>query len=259
MWTSLFPCMSISYPDWYYKFFLWTDHMNYYLQWHHNGRNGVSNHQPHHCLLNCLFRRRSKKTSKLRITGLCAGNSPVTGEFAAHRASNVKNVSIWWCHHILNAVRCTASLCFWFNSGFLDGKQNLALHYGDVIMSTMASQITSLTIVYSTVYSGADQRKYQSSMSLTFVRGIHLSPVNSPHTGPAMRKMFPFDDITMYLMLSVAQHHYVFGSTQAFWMGKKMLLFQVVSLHSFLLLSFLLTFFWLVYYYSMWLYFCPRS
>ena len=56
-------------------------------------------------------------------------------------------------------------------------------HYNDVTMSTMASQITNLTIVYSTVYSGADQRKHQSSVSLAFVRGIHRSTVNSPHKG----------------------------------------------------------------------------
>ena len=55
------------------------------------------------------------------------------------------------------------------------------LHYNDVTMSTMASQITSLTIVYSTVYSGADQRKHRSSTSLAFVRGIHRWPANSPH------------------------------------------------------------------------------
>ena len=69
------------------------------LQWRHNERDGISNHQPHDCLLNRLFRRRSKKTSKLRVTGLCVGNSPVTGEFPAQRASNAENVSIWWCHH----------------------------------------------------------------------------------------------------------------------------------------------------------------
>ena len=57
------------------------------LQWRHNGRNSVSNHQPHDCLLNRLFRRRSKKTSKLRVTGLCAGTSPGTGEFPAQMAS----------------------------------------------------------------------------------------------------------------------------------------------------------------------------
>ena len=55
------------------------------LRWRHNGHDGVSNHQPHDCLLNRLFRRRSEKTSKLRVTGLCAGNSPGTGEFPAQR------------------------------------------------------------------------------------------------------------------------------------------------------------------------------
>ena len=69
------------------------------LQWLHNGSHGVSNHQPHHCLLNRLFRHKSKKTSKFRVTGLCAGNSPVTGEFSAQMASNAENVSIWWRHH----------------------------------------------------------------------------------------------------------------------------------------------------------------
>ena len=69
------------------------------LQWRHNGCDVVSDHQPHHCLLNRSFRRRSKKTSKLRVTGLCAGNSPVTGEFPAQRSSNAENVPIWWRHH----------------------------------------------------------------------------------------------------------------------------------------------------------------
>ena len=69
------------------------------LKWRHNEGDGVSNHQPHDCLLDCLFSRRSKKTSKLRVTGHCAGNSPVTGEFPAQRASNTENVSIWWRHH----------------------------------------------------------------------------------------------------------------------------------------------------------------
>ena len=70
------------------------------LQWRHNGHDGVSNHQPHDCLLNRLFGCRSKKTSKLRVTGLCAGNSPLTGEFPAQMASNAENISIWWRHHV---------------------------------------------------------------------------------------------------------------------------------------------------------------
>ena len=75
----------------------------------------------------------------------------------------------------------------------------LLCHYGDFIMGTMASQINSLTIVYSNVYSGADQRKLQSSASLAFVRGIHRWPVNSPHKWPVTRKMFPFDDVIIYM------------------------------------------------------------
>ena len=71
------------------------------------------------------------------------------------------------------------------------------IHYNDVIMGAIASQITSLTIVYSTVYSDADQRKHQSSASLAFVRGIHRGPVNSQHKWPVTRKMFPFDDVIM--------------------------------------------------------------
>ena len=64
-------------------------------------------------------------------------------------------------------------------------------------MGAMASQITSPTIVYSTVYSGADQRKHQSSPSQAFVRGIHRWRVNSPHKWLVTRKMFPFDDVIM--------------------------------------------------------------
>ena len=64
-------------------------------------------------------------------------------------------------------------------------------------MGAIASQITSLTIVYSTVYSGSDKRKHQSSASLAFVREIHREPVNSPHKWPVTRKMFPFDDVIM--------------------------------------------------------------
>ena len=70
-------------------------------------------------------------------------------------------------------------------------------HYTDVIMGTIASQITSLTIVYSTVYSDADQTKYRRSASLVFVPGIHRRPVNSPHKWPITRKMFPYDDVIM--------------------------------------------------------------
>ena len=93
------------------------------LQWRHSGRDSVSNHQPHDCLLNHLLRRRSKKTSKLRVTGLCERNSPGTGEFPAQMASNTENVSIWWRNHgkwsykwlrvyCLHAVNISGWCCF---------------------------------------------------------------------------------------------------------------------------------------------------
>ena len=72
-------------------------------------------------------------------------------------------------------------------------------HYGDVIIGEIASQITSLTIVYSTVYSDADPRKHQSSASLAFVRGLHRGPMNSLHKWAVTRKMLPFDDVIMYI------------------------------------------------------------
>ena len=83
-------------------------------------------------------------------------------------------------------------------------------HENDVIMGAIASQITSLTSVYSIVYSDADQRKHQSSASLAFVRGIHRGPVNSPHKWPVMRKMFPFDDVIMSLRCISMFHWYQF-------------------------------------------------
>ena len=86
------------------------------------------------------------------------------------------------CTHV--ALLCTLSKVF-------------QRHYDDVIMTTIASQITSLTTVYPTVYSDTDQRKHQSPASLTFVWGIHRGPVNSPHKWPVTRKMFPFDDVIM--------------------------------------------------------------
>ena len=75
------------------------------LQWHHNGCDGVSNHQAHDSSLNRLFRRRLKKTPKPRVTGLCVGNSPVTDVFPAQMASNAENVYIWRCHKNIDIQR----------------------------------------------------------------------------------------------------------------------------------------------------------
>ena len=90
--------------------------------------------------------------------------------------------------------------CTRFGGVFFAGFTGGCIHCNDAIMNTMASQNTTLTIVYSTVYSGADQRKHQSSASLAFVRVIHRGLVNSPHKWPVTQKMFPFDDVIIAFM-----------------------------------------------------------
>ena len=102
-----------------------------------------------------------------------------------------------WLHNQLHALHINDLLIvFRISSLTLRASYN---HYSDVIMATMASQITSITIVHTTVYSGADQRKRQNSASLALVWGIHRWPANSPHKLPVTQKMFPFDDVFMWL------------------------------------------------------------
>ena len=108
-----------------------------------------------------------------------------------------------------------------------------AMHYNDVIMTTMASQIRSLAVVYSIVYSDADQKKYQSSESLAFVRGIHRWPVNSPHKGPVTRKMFPFDDVIMGIWPHFRQNSLICPSKDLFsnhWFEQHSNLSEYISL-----------------------------
>ena len=122
----------------------------------------------------------------------------------------------WQLSHTVSFI-----LHSWFV--FLNIGSKCPVHYDEVIMGAMASQITSLTIVYSTVYSGADQRKHQSSASLASVWGIHRWPVNSPHKWPVTRKIFPFHDVIMrcdnitngtlhYVTLSTTQFHLIRAS-----------------------------------------------
>ena len=98
----------------------------------------------------------------------------------------------------INEMRWDKIRCIEFLSTYKQATLGV-IHYSDVIIGAIASQITSLSIVNLTVYSGTDQRKHQSSPSLAFARGIHLWPVNSLHKGNAVtRKMFPFDDVIMW-------------------------------------------------------------
>ena len=115
--------------------------------------------------------------------------------------------------HVLN---CTENLNLWepgstttttaTRSHSHNHSMFLCPHYTDVIMGVIASQITDVSIVYSTVWSSVYKKKHQSSASLAFLRGIPRWPVNSPHKGPVTRKMFPFDDVIMYNTWMVEAH-----------------------------------------------------
>ena len=99
-------------------------------------------------------------------------------------------------YHSMSHKTCTQFCWALFCCGYM------MIHYNDVIMNAMASQITSLRIVFSTAYLDTDQRKHQSSASLAFVQGIHRRLVNSPHKWPVTWKMFPFDGVIMYMMIA---------------------------------------------------------
>ena len=163
------------------------------LQWRHNGRDGASNHQPVHCLLNRLFRRRSKKTSKLCVTGLCAGNSPVTGEFPAQMASNAENVSIWWRHHaqFLNKLR-----------------RNLSNHCSDVKWASRHFNSPGHRLYVQQFVQVDIKGNIKAPHHWPFVRGIYKSPVDSLYKGPVMRNAFPCHNIFMNTeqVLSKAQN-----------------------------------------------------
>ena len=119
-----------------------------------------------------------------------SGNSkPKYHKFESSRDGRIRCLSRGiWGRYPLITITGTAKLSF---------NQVTAMHYSNVIMSTMAAQTPSPSIVCSTVCSGVDQRKHESAASLAFVRGIHRWPVNSPHKGPITRKMLPFDDVIM--------------------------------------------------------------
>ena len=116
------------------------------------------------------------------------------------------NNSFW--RRVLHVHTYYAELLQWHRyHSMIDPVPRKKKQYNDVIMGVIVSQITSLTIVYSTVYSGADHRKHQSSASLAFLRGIHRGPVNSPHKWPVTRKMLLFDNVIMVVNGTTAKHN----------------------------------------------------
>ena len=124
-----------------------------------------------------------------------------------------------FCRYILCSVAFSGML--WNTVEELQAAE----HYDDVIMSEIASQITSLTIVYSTVHLGADQSKHQSSASLAFVWEIHRWPVNFPHKWPVTRKKFPFDDVIMVseYLYRVYQLTSIYGSRSSNFLFKNVI------------------------------------
>ena len=104
-------------------------------------------------------------------------------------------------------------------------------HYSDVIMGAIASQITSLTIVYSIIYSGADQRKHQSSASLAFVWGIHRGPVNSPYKWPVTRKR-------IHLMTSSCTCLLCRVSLKDYWFKRQLMCMCGIVVNNYLLISY---------------------
>ena len=149
-----------------------------------------------------------KKTLKVHVIGHWAGNSPVTGEFPAQMASDAEYVSIWWRHHESKARKIHISRCV-VKKNICEIKEiviskTVASHLSDVIMSVIATPITSV----SNVCPGANQ---QRSTTLAFFRGIHRLPVTSPHKRPVTRKMFPFDHVIMFC------RYIMHFRTQTFW------------------------------------------
>ena len=113
-------CAFIGRPTWQRGFFAsvmvgclvyWASIQNWTLQWRHNGRDSVSNHQPHDCLLNCISRSRWQKTSKLCVTGLCVGNSPVTRKMFPFDDVTMNSCWLIVLHHT-NAQRNSFSPTF---------------------------------------------------------------------------------------------------------------------------------------------------
>ena len=126
----------------------------------------------------------------------------------------ITHKSIWHFYIMNSIIHCIVRIsCIYYHflrciHDFFLCINDRDFHYDDVIMGAMTSQITSLTIVYSTVYSDVDQRKHQSSASLAFVWGFHRGPVNSPHKWPVMRKKFPFHVVIMDCSYFVRAYHW---------------------------------------------------
>ena len=131
-----------------------------------------TNHQPYDCLLNRLFRCRSKKTSELCVTGLCEGNSPVTGEFPEERASNTENVSIWWRHHDKLRLHCMTGPCI--TNVFATRRKNFSQWYRSFQRKLLSHWLKFLRHV-AKIISGATNDNTAGAPHLDFNISRHLN------------------------------------------------------------------------------------
>ena len=146
------------------------------LQQNHNEYDGISNHQRLDYLLNRLFRCRSKKTSKLRVTGICEGNSPVTGEFPTQRASNVENISIWWHHHV-NSLRPSGKLIIiGSNNGLSPGRRQAIIwtNIGILSIGPLATNFNEILIGIQTFSLKKMRLKLSSGKWCPFCLGLNV-------------------------------------------------------------------------------------
>ena len=178
-----------------------TLHNELTLQWRHNEHDSVSNHQLHHCLFNCLFRRRSKNTSKICVTGLCAGNSPVTGEIPAQRASNAENVSIWWRHHelrfytsshITNYFPLYSQVIFIINMGdhIMKRHTHLSMQAFPVINQDTSRPGIGLDTLYNWTYLEHDQHLHYHQYIYDSRKFLYMSSINCVTEFDALPTMF---------------------------------------------------------------------
>ena len=152
------------------------------------------------CLCNALFSRHQRKRSRSAFLAPSEWNPSVTRVFLSQRP--VMRKAFPWYDVIMSqcldvSYHTWEIVDYWVYQRPWHRVNAIRHHYSDVIMNSMAYQITGVSIICTTVCSGADQRKHQSSSLLACVRGIYRWPVNSPHKGPVPRKIFPFDDVIM--------------------------------------------------------------
>ena len=172
----------------------WVEHS---ILWRHNGCDGVPNHQPHDCSLNRLFRRRSNKTWKLRVTGLCAGNSPLTGEFPAHydvTAMFMLNVWLfpdfrWHLSHFEPYLIRQFVISVYPHDNLSHACAGISkfapsMHLGTRLIATLGLMVPYVEDSWLLFIKWKHFRRYWP-----FVRGIHRSPVNFPHEGQWRRTL----------------------------------------------------------------------